>query len=133
MKLLFVITSFLFIALSTCANAKETEYLMFNEFLNKAQDNDVISVEVSEFSSIQGKYKEGNEEVEFHTYQEDPNNNSLLLNLLREHKVKIIQKMEERGFQPWHSFSGIIMFLLPIVNLIFVIKIYNKIKYISAN
>jgi ATP-dependent Zn protease len=113
--------------------ANEATYLSYNEFIDKVKNQDIVTVELNNFSQISGKYKQGDDEISFNTYQADPNEDPLLLELLRNNNSEITLLEEKEDLYPFHSFFSVLIFLLPIISFILTLLIYIKIRHITKH
>jgi ATP-dependent Zn protease len=119
------------------------EYLRYEEFVEAVKSGQVVSVELDEFSQIDGVYTVGGAEQAFHTYHADPRDDPLLLGLLREKNVNIkLADERERGlysnvFSGGFAFVGCLTILVPILTLLCVLYINRKVSLVldlvSAN
>jgi len=127
LKLCFIALIFFFITLPVLANEKI--YFSYDEFIEKVKNGNIISVELEEFSEIKGIYN-NKHNIAFHTYHEDPNNDILLLDLLRSKNIKIEIKKDENLNPLFQSIPGLTMLFIPILTLILIIYLNIKVNRI---
>lgn len=106
------------------------EYFRYSEFLDQIRNGNIVSVDLDRFSSIKGTYRIDGQERPFRSYGDTgAGNDPLLLDLLKEHDVKIniVGDLEpqEPGF---FGFFSLLMFGVPLVTLVYVIRIGRKLN-----
>lgn len=122
--------------ISLAATEPVDEYLRYEEFVDAVKAEQVVSVELDEFSQIKGVYRVGGTEQVFHTYHADPYDDPLLIGLLEEAGVEIqLAEERERGlyselFSGSFIFIGCFTFLVPILTLIYVFLIHRKVNLV---
>ena len=116
--------------------AAEPEFLKYEDFLQKVQDGKVKSVSLGPFYYVEGKYAQGDREIEFFSHSPiDAASDPLLTKLLEEKQVTMVKAEPQ---EPSISSTEIMIArLLPLILvvfvvlvLIYVVKINNKINQV---
>ena len=127
--LLFIVLTALLLAASA-VQAAEPEFLKYEDFLQKVQDGKVKSVSLGPFY-VEGKYAQGDAEIEFFSHSPiDAASDPLLTKLLEQKQVTVV-KPEPRKFDTGQAIRmapGLLLLLVPSVLLVFVIIYVVKIN-----
>ena len=126
---LFIITTI--ICNARISSSEEIRYMSYGDFIEETRKGNIVSVEIEQFSKIEGIIKEGDSTIPFQTYHQDPNNDILLLDLLKTKGVAISIKGEEKERYNYLSFYSMYTLLLPIAMLILLILINKRVKNIE--
>jgi len=128
---LVIIISFLYNA--QISSSEEVRQMSYGDFIEEIRKGNIVSVEVKQYSKIEGLLKEGDSTIPFRTYHEDPNNDKLLLGQLetKDEAVSLKGGEEARNRYEYFTFYRMYTLLLPIVMLIFLILIHKRVKNIE--
>ncbi len=115
--------------------AAEPEFLKYEDFLQKVQEDKVKSLTLGPLNYLEGTYVQGEVGTEFFTQHPlEPGNDPLLSKLLESHQVSVVKReprqagtMELIGFILQRQFTTVILAGLVVFVLIYVVKINNKI------
>jgi len=121
--------------LSSVATAAEPDYLTYDKFIAEVEAGSVKSVSLDRLSQIVGTYTTDGAERPFRTYGDTGSANDILLTRLLKQKnvaVTLKDQKERSGFFDGPGmFAGLAMFLVPILTLIFAIRINSKLNRLN--
>jgi ATP-dependent Zn protease len=131
MKLYSCLIAFFLGLLGSLGAAEEGDYLTYHEFITEVEAGSVKSATLDRYSRINGTHVVNGVDRLFKTYGDVGTTNDILLTrLLNQKKVAITLNQKERsGFLDGAGmFSGLLIFLVPIITLVFAIKINSKLN-----
>ena len=115
--------------------AAEPEFLKYEDFLQKLQDDKVKSVTVGSwpFNQLEGTYGEGDSETPFFSQRPlEAANDPLLLELLEKHQVSVVKREQPRPSvmeMLAMNIQGLLLLVVPSILLVFVIIYVVKINH----
>lgn len=116
---------------ATPGAADGADYLTYAEFIDAVEKGTVVQVKLDQFSRIIGTHKVDGVDNPFECYANSGSANDLLLNrLLNEHSVPASIASKNDSSPLPGGFFAIIWILVPIVTLVFVLRIHWRINRI---
>jgi len=110
--------------------AARPDYLPYDKFIAEVEAGTVKTVSLDRFSRITGTYTVDGAERPFSSYGDTGSANDILLNrLLQQKNVAVtLEKQEERN-PFWQSgLIGLVMFVIPLITLLLVLRINSKLN-----
>ena len=125
-----------FVLAASPARAAEPEQLSYEDFIQKVQDGKIKSVSLGPFYYVEGKYAQGDREIEFFSYFPiDAASDPLLTKLLEEKQVAVTKPEPQKpSFSSTEitiaRFLPLILVVLVVLVLIYVLRINKKIDQV---